>query len=116
MVAALVNLGNAYFGEEEYDAAIEQYKRAVRIKPDDGTLYYNLGAAYSNKEDYEQAVAAHLRAVEIEPKMSDAHSGLAIAFYRLKKYDLAWHHIKIAEELGVEIEEDLLEAIEDKLR
>jgi tetratricopeptide (TPR) repeat protein len=116
MVAALVNLGNAYFGEEEFDEAIEQYKRAIRIKPDDGSLYYNLGAAYSNKEDYEQAVAAHLKAVEIEPGMGDAHNGLAISYYKLKKYDLAWHHIKIAEELGVEITKDLLEAIEHKLR
>jgi tetratricopeptide (TPR) repeat protein len=116
MVAALANLGNAYFGEEEFDEAIEQYKRAVRIRPDDGTLHYNLGAAYSNKEDYEEAVTAHLKAVEIEPKMGDAHNGLAIAFYKLEKYDSAWHHIKIAEELGVEITEDLLEAIEDKLR
>jgi len=115
MVAALGNLGNAYFAKQKYDAAIEQYKKAVRIEPNDGSLYYNLGAAYSNKGDYEQAVAEYLKAVEIEPRMGDAHNGLAFGFYKLKEYDLAWHHIKMAEELGAEIDENLLAAIEDKL-
>jgi tetratricopeptide (TPR) repeat protein len=116
MIAALANLGNAYFKKRNYDAAIEQYKKAVRIKPDDGTIHYNLGAAYSNEGQYEQAVAEYRKAIEIEPKMGDAHNGLAFAFYRLEKYDLAWHHIKVAEELGIEISKDLLAAIENELK
>jgi len=116
MVAALVGLGNAYFGKKKYDAAIEQYKKAVRIAGDDGTIHYNLGAAYSNKEDYKQAVAAHLKAVEYEPEMGDAHNGLAFGFYKLKKYDLAAKHIKVAEQSGAEIDKQLLRAIKRKLR
>ena len=116
MVAAFVGLGNVYFGKKKYDAAIEQYKKAVRITPDDGTIHYNLGAAYSNKDDYKQAVAAYLKAVELEPEMGDAHNGLAFAFYKLKKYDLAAKHIKIAGQLGAEIDKKLLKAIEKKLR
>ncbi|MHC4158955.1 MAG: tetratricopeptide repeat protein [Planctomycetota bacterium] len=115
MAAALMSLGNAYFARKEYDAAIEQYMHFVKIKPDDGTIRYNLGAAYSNKGEYQQAVIEYRKAVEIEPKMGDAHNGLAIAFYNLKKYELAWEHIKTAEELGAEIDNSLLSAIEDKL-
>jgi tetratricopeptide (TPR) repeat protein len=116
MTAALANLGNAYFKKQNYDAAIEQYKKAVQIAPNDSTIHYNLGAAYSNKGQYEQAVAEYRKAVGIDPKMGDAHNGLAFAFYKLEKYDLAWHHIKIAEELGVEISKDLLAAIKDELK
>jgi len=116
MVAALVGLGNAYFGKKKYDAAIAQYKKAVRITPDDGMIRYNLGAAYSNKDDYKQAVAAYLKAVELEPEMGDAHNGLAFAFYKLKKYDLAAKHIKVAEQLGAGVDKKLLAAIEKKLR
>jgi tetratricopeptide (TPR) repeat protein len=116
MTAALANLGNAYFKKQNYDAAIEQYKKAVQITPGDNTIHYNLGAAYSNKGQYEQAVAEYGKAVEIDPKMGDAHNGLAFALYRLEKYDLAWHHIKIAEELGVEVSKDLLAAIKDELK
>ena len=115
MAVALINLGNAYFGKQNYDAAIEQYKKAIQIKPDEGTLHYNLGAAYSNKGLYEQAVAEYKKVVEIEPEMADAHNGLAFSLYKLKKYDLAWKHIRIAEKLGADISEDVLAAIEDKL-
>jgi len=116
MLGALVNLGSAYFKKEQYDAAIEQYKKAVRIKPDDATLYYNLGAAYSNKGEYQQAVIEYRKAVEIEPGMGDAHNGFAYTFYMLKKYDLAFKHIRIAEELGADIDKKLLRAIKKKLR
>jgi len=115
MLAALVNLGNAYFGKQNYDAAIQYYSKATRIKPDDGWIHYNLGAAYSNKADYKQAVAEYLKAVEIEPKIGDAHYGLALGFYQLQKYESALKHINIAEKLGVEISEDLLDAIKSKL-
>jgi hypothetical protein len=48
--------------------------------------------------------------------MGDAENGLAFALYKLGKYDLAWQHIKKAEELGVEVSKDLLAAIEDELK
>ena len=115
MVAALMNLGNAYFEKKDYDAAIEQYEKAVWIKPDDAVIYYNLGVAYSNKADYERAASEYLKAVEIDPQMGNAHSELAFIFYRLKNYNLAWKHIKIAEQLGAEIDENLIAAVEDKL-
>ncbi len=116
MLAALVNLGNAYFGQKKYSAAIEQYKKAVLIQPDEAMVHYNLGAAFSNNENYEQAVAEYLRTVEIDPEIGDAHYGLAFGFYQLKKYNLAWKHIQMAEKLGVEISKDQLKAIKRRLR
>ncbi len=116
MVAALVGLGNVYFNKQDYGAAIRQYKRAVLIEPGGSTIHYNLGAAYSNEGQYEQAVVEYEKAIEIEPKMGDAHNGLAFAFYRLDKYELAWHHIKAAKALGVEVSEDLIAAVEDELK
>jgi len=115
MLSALVNLGNAYFGQNKYNVAIEHYKKAVLLEPREPMVYYNLGAAYSNNEDYEQAVAAYLKAVEIDPAIGDAHYGLAFGFYQLKKYDLAWKHIKIAQNLGVEVTKEQLDAIKSRL-
>ena len=116
MLAALVNLGNAYFGQEKFIAAIEQYNKAVQIEPDEAMIYYNLGAAHSNNDNYELAVAAYLKAVEIDPAIGDAHYGLAFGFYQLGNYNMAWKHIKIAKELGVEVTQEQLDAIEYKLR
>ncbi len=114
MFAALVGLGNAYLGRQQYLAAIIYYKEAVLINPDEYSIHYNLGVAYSNNEKYEQGVAEYLKAVEIDPEIGDAHYRLAFGFYQLKEYDLAWKHIQIAEELGVEISKDQLNAIKSK--
>jgi tetratricopeptide (TPR) repeat protein len=115
LLSALVNLGNAYFGQDNYSVAIEQYKKAVLLEPNEPMVYYNLGAAYSNNENYEQAVAAYLKAVEIDPAIGDAHYGLAFGYYQLKKYDLAWKHIKIAQDLGVKVTKEQLDAIKSRL-
>ena len=48
--------------------------------------------------------------------MAGAHNGLAFTYYKLKDYEPAWQHIKIAQQLGAEIPEDLLKAIEKKVR
>jgi tetratricopeptide (TPR) repeat protein len=115
MLAALVNLGNAYFGQKQYGKAIEQYQKAALLKPDEAMIHYNIGAAYSNNDNYEQAVPEYLKTVEIDPEIGDAHSGLAYVFYQLKKYDLAWKHIQVAEKLGSEVSKDLLNSIKKKL-
>jgi tetratricopeptide (TPR) repeat protein len=115
MLSARVNLGNAYFGQNKYIDAIEQYKQAVLLEPNEPMIYYNLGAAYSNNANYEQAVEAYLKAVAINPSIGEAHYGLAFGYYQLKKYDLAWKHIKIAQNLGVEVTKEQLDAIRSKL-
>ena len=48
--------------------------------------------------------------------MGDAHNGLAYGYYRLEKYNLALEHIRIAQELGVAVDEKLLAAIQDRVR
>jgi tetratricopeptide (TPR) repeat protein len=115
MFAALVNLGNAYFEQDNYIQAIEQYKKAVVVQPGEAMLYYNLGAAYSNNKNYEQAITEYLKAIQIDPKIGDAHYGLAIGYYQLKKYESAWKHIRIAQDMGVEVRGDQLDAIKKHL-
>jgi tetratricopeptide (TPR) repeat protein len=116
MFTALVNLGIAYSRKGRFDAAIERFKKAASVNPDagDGRVYYYLGVAYSGKGDDKEAVACFLRAIEADPKMGDAHYALAIAYYKLKKYDLALEQIMKARQLGIEIDPNLLKAIENR--
>ncbi len=116
MTAALTNLGNAYFGRQNFDEAVILYKQALALSPNEALLYYNLGAAYSNKKDYKQAKDAYLKAVEILPDLGDAHYGLAYCFYNMKDYESSWTHLKIAEKLGVEIDEGLMKAVQREVK
>ena len=40
------NLGNAYYESGKWKEAIESYKQAIRIDPDDAIAHYNLSLAY----------------------------------------------------------------------
>jgi len=113
---AINALGNAYFNKKMFDEAIEQYKLAAKMEPREATVHYNIGAAYSNKQEHEKAVEAYLKAVELNPSMGDAHYGLAYSYYNLKDYKSSLKHLQISEKLGVQIDQQLLSAVEEMLK
>lgn len=47
------NLGNAFFQTGQFDQAIESYKQALRLDPDDMDAKYNLELALQQKEEQE---------------------------------------------------------------
>ena len=48
------NLGNIAYNDEQYDQAIEAYKAALRLKPDDMAAKENLRLAQLKKQEQEQ--------------------------------------------------------------
>jgi tetratricopeptide (TPR) repeat protein len=116
MLAALVDLGTAYFNQGQYDSAIQYYRQAVAAKPEDSRILFNLGSAYLKKEQWDLAVAAYQQVVRIDPKTGDAYHALAYGFYMLGNYDQAWSHANTAKRLGTKIPDDLLKAIQNRLK
>lgn len=60
-----VDLGGFLYSLQNYDAAIDQFKRAVELKPDFANAYYNLAYAYKQKQDYPQAYVAMQQVVKL---------------------------------------------------
>ncbi|HNS21455.1 MAG TPA: tetratricopeptide repeat protein [Sedimentisphaerales bacterium] len=116
MLAALIDLGTAYFNQGQYDLAVQYYRQAAAVKPDDSRILFNLGSAYLKKEQWDLAVEAYLRVVRMEPQTGDAHHALAYAFYRLGNFEQAWAYANTAKRLGTKIPEDLLNAIQSRLK
>jgi tetratricopeptide (TPR) repeat protein len=65
-------LGYAYACQEQYDAAIRQYKEALEQTPDYVTALNNLGFAYEKKQLITQALEAYEKAFSLDPKNSTA--------------------------------------------
>lgn len=49
-------LGYFYYKAEKYDKAIDEFKKAVLLAPDDHILHFNLGTAYLNAGQYSLAL------------------------------------------------------------
>jgi tetratricopeptide (TPR) repeat protein len=65
-------LGYAYFGQEQYDLAIRQYKEAIKLEPEYVMAMNNLGHAYEQKKMTPQALDVYEQALEIEPNNETA--------------------------------------------
>ncbi len=71
---AYSNLGNVYKEKGQIAEALENYRHAVRLKPDFIDGYINLAAALVAASDLEQAVQAYLSALQYNPVRVDGSS------------------------------------------
>jgi tetratricopeptide (TPR) repeat protein len=61
------NLGNVYKERGQLQEALENYRHAVRLKPDFIDGYINLAAALVAARDMEQAVQAYVTSLQYNP-------------------------------------------------
>ncbi len=85
---AWFSLGNAYNNLKQYDQAIQAYREALRIQPEN-EAWNNLGAAYGGLKQYNQAIQALREALRIQPENAMAWHNLGIAYGNLKQHDQA---------------------------
>ena len=67
LAEAYSNLGNVYKERGQLQEALENYKHAVRLKPDFIDGYINLAAALVAAGDMEGAVQAYVSALQYNP-------------------------------------------------
>jgi tetratricopeptide (TPR) repeat protein len=80
--AAYVVLGN-------YNQAIEDYDRAIEIRPGYVDAYNNRGSAYKGLGNYRRAIEDYNRAIEIRPGYVDAYNNRGNAYIALGNYKQA---------------------------
>jgi tetratricopeptide (TPR) repeat protein len=83
---AWYGLGEAYYSLQRYSDAIEAYRQALRINPDDTVAWNNLGAAYDGLQRYSDAIEAYRQALRIKPDYADAWNNLGAAYNGLQRY------------------------------
>ncbi len=73
----------------DYDAAIAEYAKVVRLKPEFPEAHNNLGVAWQKKGDFQKAVESFNRALEIRPDYTEALSNRGWVHVRQKEWLLA---------------------------
>jgi tetratricopeptide (TPR) repeat protein len=80
-VAANLRLGDAYSGvPENYDKAIEQYHRAIKLGFDNPVAYVKLGNIYLRQANYQVAANQCAEAIRRDVKYREAYSCVHKAF------------------------------------
>jgi Flp pilus assembly protein TadD len=80
-------LGNAWFGRQDYDKAIEQYRAALTLDPRFSPAYNLLGYAYRAVEKYGDAEAAFKQYIALIPGDPNPYDSYAELLMKTGRFD-----------------------------
>src|SRR5271157_502046 len=84
---ARFNLGNYYFGQQDFDLAIEQYKKATELAPNYSPAYNILGYAYQQQGDYANAEKAFTKYIALIPSDPNPYDSYAELLLKMGRFD-----------------------------
>jgi len=108
-------LGNAYIQQSKFKKAIEQYKKALAIEPENAQIHKEIAEAYAFNRDIPDALPHWRRATELAPDLAqgiweraldfdysiaEAHYALGLIYEKQGKMDKALHSLTQAVKLS----------------
>ncbi len=84
-----LRLSEAHRQAEMYDRALDAYKRAIAIVPNDLRMHVNLASLMLESGDADGAIARYRMIVDRDPSFADAWLNLGVAYGNAERYDEA---------------------------
>ncbi len=81
--------GAGYAGLGQLDIAVQNYEKALSIKPDYAKAHYNLGSALQELGKLHDSVKSYENSIALEPENAQAHNNLAIVLRELNQLEEA---------------------------
>ncbi|KAK9449900.1 uncharacterized protein V1518DRAFT_392809 [Limtongia smithiae] len=94
-----VGLGVLFYGNEEYDKAVDCFSAALSVRPDDPLMWNRLGATLANSRRSEEAIEAYYKALELRPSFVRARYNLGVSCINIGCYKEAAQHLLTALEM-----------------
>src|SRR6266581_1070134 len=86
----------------KFDAAMVEYREALRLKPDYAVVHYDLGVSLSERGDKNAAIAEYRKALTLDPKHVNARYNLATELAEMGDFDSAIREFREAKRLDPE--------------
>ncbi len=75
-IEVLLEVGQSYLLNKDYEEAIAKFSEALRINPYDAEIYYYLGLAYEGAKRIPDAVAMYEKTLKLDKSFSNAEMRL----------------------------------------
>ena len=85
--ALLLEKGNIFAANQQYEESIDSYDKALQIKPDFHQAWNNRGIVLENLGRYEEAIKSYDRAVQIKPDDHEAWFNRGLPLRNLGRYE-----------------------------
>ena len=82
LAVVLYNRGNARNDQRQFELAVADYSRAIKLKPDYAKAYYNRGNAHIDLRRYALAIADYTRTIRYQPDHAEAYFNRGLAHER----------------------------------
>ncbi|MDI6641014.1 MAG: tetratricopeptide repeat protein [Elusimicrobiota bacterium] len=85
------NLGNALYKQENYNDAIAEYNRSLKLKNKDmkSKIYYNIGNTQYRLGNYDDAIKYYKKSLDLNPKDEDAKFNIQFILQKALKQNAA---------------------------
>jgi tetratricopeptide (TPR) repeat protein len=80
-------LGNFYFGQQQYDRAINEYDEVKKINPEFSQVYNQLGYSYRFLKQYDNAEKAFKKYIELIPDDPNPYDSYAEFLMKVGRYE-----------------------------
>ena len=86
---AYYNRGDAFMDGGKYNQAIDDYSKAIALKPNYTKAYYARGTLFMRNKKFDQAEYDFNKALELNPNYSEVYFNRGILYMNGKKFDKA---------------------------
>ena len=76
-------------GQYQQQREIQDYNKAISLKPDNAETYYNRGIAFSKISQYQNAIKDYNEAIRLKPDYAEAYNNRGIIYGQHGQYQLA---------------------------
>ena len=94
-------MGNVHYHKQYWPQAIDAYKRALILVPEDASLLFNMAQVYLKQADYDSAIVALRQGIALKPGDGGIHFTLAMAYEGVGQGKLARKSMEDALKLDV---------------
>src|SRR6266487_3796297 len=95
-VLTLMNEGNELISQGDTQGAIQKYRAAMKINPEDEEVYFNLAFAFARQGNTNEAMRHYTEALRIFPDYAEAHNNLGNLLVGLRRHTEALEHFSAA--------------------
>jgi len=94
---SFVRAGNEFFKAGDTDNAIQEYRRALELNPNNAEAHLRLGfLMYNAKRMYEEGMEQYNQALKANPNDPRIHHDLGMALLHQRQFDKAIEHLSVA--------------------
>jgi len=90
------NLGDLYARHGDYQKAVEEFQKAIELKPNYGDAYHNLGNVYHQMGKDDLSEQSYSKALSFNPNLWQSYQNLAAIHFSQKNYQLAKEELEKA--------------------